>query len=80
METEELNLPTEEVEPTTEPEPAKLVQTKPSLLNLRATPNGEIIGTLAKGALLEVTEELGEYYKVVTEQGIEGYVKAEFTE
>lgn len=49
-------------------------------LNLREDVDGEVLTVLKKGTELEILEETGEWYMVSTSAGVEGFVKAEFTE
>jgi uncharacterized protein YgiM (DUF1202 family) len=47
-------------------------------LNIRESPNGEIIGTLPNGAILKVKRNLVDWL-IIEYQGREGYVSRKFT-
>jgi curli biogenesis system outer membrane secretion channel CsgG len=69
--------PKEEIKPVTPitpPPPLRVTQVTEPSENLRATPNGKIIGKVTKGTSLGILEEKGSWLRVRLEDGTEAWI------
>lgn len=73
----------EEIEEVVEEESKSLMgEVSVEKLNIRSTPssdnNDNIVKELAKGDVVEIVQDMGNWYQVCTATGVDGYVMSEY--